>query len=126
MVDGAMNAETFLAYVEQCLVPSLKRGDIVVMDNVSVHKSPRIRDAIENARATLRYLPQYSPDLNLIEIALQQIQGISAQSRRTNDTRSPTSYSLVPATPPCSRMCQLLQACGLCCNMTGKPSSALF
>jgi putative transposase len=42
MVDGAMNAETFLAYVEQCLVPSLKRGDIVVMDNVSVHKSPRI------------------------------------------------------------------------------------
>jgi transposase len=59
MVDGAMNAETFLAYVEQCLVPSLKRGDIVVMDNVSVHKSPRIREAIKNARATLRYLPQF-------------------------------------------------------------------
>ena len=68
MVDGAMNAETFLAYVEQCLGPSLKRGDIVVMDNVSVHKSPRIREAIENARATLRYLPQYSSDLNLIEM----------------------------------------------------------
>ena len=68
VVDGAMNAETFLAYVEQCLVPTLKHGDIVVMDNVSVHKSPRIREAIEKARATLRYLPQYSPDLNPIEM----------------------------------------------------------
>src|SRR6266581_5179643 len=68
VVDGAMNAETFLAYVEQCLVPVLRHGDIVVMDNVSVHKSPRIREAIENARATLRYLPQYSPDLNPIEM----------------------------------------------------------
>src|SRR5215468_5596116 len=61
-VQGAMNTEMFLAYVEQCLVPTLKRGDIVVMDNVSTHKSPRIREAVENARATLRYLPQYSPD----------------------------------------------------------------
>ena len=68
VVEGAMNAETFLAYVEQCLVPTLTRGDIVVMDNVSVHKSPRIRKAIENAHATLRYLPQYSPDLNPIEM----------------------------------------------------------
>jgi transposase len=68
VVDGAINAETFLAYVEQCLVPTLKHGDIVVMDNVSVHKSPRIREAIENTRETLRYLPQYSPDLNPIEM----------------------------------------------------------
>jgi len=56
VVEGAMNAETFLAYVEQCLVPTLTRGDIVVMDNVSVHKSPRIRKAIENAHAALRYV----------------------------------------------------------------------
>jgi transposase len=69
VLQGAMNAEMFLAYVEQCLVPTLKRGDIVVMDNVSTHKGPRIRAAIENARATLRYLPQYSPDLNPIEMA---------------------------------------------------------
>jgi transposase len=67
VVDGAMNAEMFQAYVEQCLVPILKRGDIVVMDNVSTHKGSRIRDAIEDAGATLRYLPQYSPDLNPIE-----------------------------------------------------------
>ena len=72
VVQGAMNAEMFLAYVEQCLAPTLKRSDIVVMDNVSTHKSPRIREAIENARATLRYLPQYSPDLIPIEMAFSQ------------------------------------------------------
>ena len=76
VVDGAMNAETFLAYVEQCLVPTLKHGDIVVMDNVSVHKSPRIREAIENARATLRYLPQYSPDLNPIEMPYSKFKAL--------------------------------------------------
>ena len=63
-----MSAIARLRRQQQCLVPTLKRGDMVVMDNVSVHKSPRIRDAIENARATLRYLPQYSPDLNPIEM----------------------------------------------------------
>ena len=67
VVEGAMNAEMFLAYVEQCVVPTLTRGDIVVMDNVNVHRGPGIRAAIENARATLRYLPKYSPDLNPIE-----------------------------------------------------------
>jgi transposase len=69
VVQGAMNAEIFQAYIEQSLVPILKRGDIVVMDNVSTHKGSRIRDAIEGARATLRYLPKYSPDLNPIELA---------------------------------------------------------
>ena len=82
VVGGAMNAETFLAYVEQCLVPTLKHGDIVVMDNVSVHKSPRIREAIENARATLRYLPQCSPDLNPIEQAFAKLKTLHPKSRR--------------------------------------------
>lgn len=68
VIEGAMNAEMFQAYVEQCLVPTLSRGDIVMMDNVNVHKGPGIRAAIEKARATLRYLPQYSPDLNPIEM----------------------------------------------------------
>ena len=69
MITGAMNGEAFLAYVEQCLVPTLKRGDIVVMDNVSVHKVEGVREAIEAASATLRYLPPYSPDLNPIELS---------------------------------------------------------
>jgi len=68
VLKGPMTGEMFLAYVEQCLVPTLRRNDIVVMDNCRVHLSPRIREAIEKARATLRYLPKYSPDLNPIEL----------------------------------------------------------
>jgi len=66
--DGPMTGQMFLAYVEQCLVPTLKRNDIVVIDNLRAHKVVGVREAIEAARATLRYLPQYSPDLNLIEM----------------------------------------------------------
>jgi transposase len=65
--DGPMNGECFLAYVEQCLVPTLRDGDIVIMDNLSSHKVAGIRQAIEATGATLRYLPPYSPDLNPIE-----------------------------------------------------------
>ena len=64
-----MTAEMFLAYLEQCLCPTLQRGDIVVIDNCRPHTSPRVRKVIEKARATLRYLPKYSPDLNPIEMA---------------------------------------------------------
>ena len=65
--DGPMNGETFLAWVEQFLVPTLRRGDIVVMDNLSSHKVKGVREAIEAVGATLRYLPPYSPALNPIE-----------------------------------------------------------
>jgi transposase len=68
VIEGAMNGETFLAYVEQCLVPTLKRNDIVVADNFAAHKVAGVREAIEKAGATLRYLPKYSPDLNPIEL----------------------------------------------------------
>jgi transposase len=67
VIEGAMTAELFRAYVEQFLVPILKRNDIVVLDHLQAHKTPGVREAIERARATLRYLPQYSPDLNPIE-----------------------------------------------------------
>jgi transposase len=62
-----MNGNAFLAYVEQILAPSLKPGDIVVMDNLSAHKVPGVREAIEAAGARLLYLPPYSPDFNPIE-----------------------------------------------------------
>jgi len=65
--DGAINGETFLAWVEQFLVPTLRKHDIVVMDNLSSHKVAGVREAIEATGATLRYLPPYSPDLNPIE-----------------------------------------------------------
>lgn len=67
LIKGAMNGEAFLAYIEQCLVPTLKRRDIVVVDNVSFHKVAGVEEAIRAVGATLRYLPQYSPDLNPIE-----------------------------------------------------------
>jgi transposase len=69
VLEGAMTGETFLAYVQQCLVPTLRRNDIVVMDNCRVHLVAGVREAIEKTQATLRYLPKYSPDLNPIEMS---------------------------------------------------------
>jgi transposase len=68
LINGPMDGELFLAYVEQCLVPTLKPHDIVVADNLASHKVSGVVEAIEAAGATLRYLPQYSPDLNPIEM----------------------------------------------------------
>jgi transposase len=67
VLDGPMNGDAFLAYVEQVLAPTLKPGDIVVMDNLSAHKVSGIRTAIEATGASLLYLPPYSPDFNPIE-----------------------------------------------------------
>jgi transposase len=67
VLDGPINGDAFLAYVEQVLVPPLKRGDIVVMDNLGSHKNRAIRAAIRAAGAKLIFLPPYSPDLNPVE-----------------------------------------------------------
>jgi transposase len=73
MIKGAMNGDAFLAYIEQCLVPTLRRGDIVVADNVSFHKVAGAEEAIEARGAELRLLPQYSPDLNPIELVFHPL-----------------------------------------------------
>lgn len=73
VLDGAMNGPMFLAYVKRCLVPTLKRGDIVAMDNLPVHKVAGVEEAIEAAGAMLLYLPPYSPDLNPIELAFSKL-----------------------------------------------------
>ena len=75
-IEGAMNGDIFLAYIEQCLAPTLQPGDIVIMDNVATHKVSGVAEAIEAVGATLRYLPQYSPDLNLIEQALSKLRAL--------------------------------------------------
>jgi transposase len=67
LIKGAMNGEAFLAYLEQCLMPKLKRRDMVVIDNVSFHKVLGVEEAIQATGAELRYLPQYSPEFNPIE-----------------------------------------------------------
>jgi transposase len=76
VVDGAMNGEIFLAYVEQILAPALSQGDIVVMDNLPSHKVAGVREAIERCGATLVYLPPYSPDLNPIEQAFAKLKAL--------------------------------------------------
>src|SRR6516165_12430606 len=73
LIEGAMNGATFLVYLNHCLVPTLNRGDIVVMDNLRAHKVAGIREAIEAAGAKLRYLPEYSPDLSPIEMAFSKL-----------------------------------------------------
>ena len=76
VIDGAMNGPMFVGYVEQILVPTLKRGHIVIMDNLSVHKVAGVREAIEAAGAHVLYLPPYSPDLNPIEMAFSKLKAL--------------------------------------------------
>jgi len=76
VLDGAMNGEAFKAYVEQILVPTLKPGDIVIMDNLASHKSADVRKAIRAAKAFLLFLPAYSPDLNPIEQAFAKLKAL--------------------------------------------------
>jgi putative transposase len=73
LFDGPINGESFKAYVQQILVPTLKPGDIVVMDNLGSHKADAIRQSIKGADARLIYLPPYSPDLNPIEQAFSKL-----------------------------------------------------
>ena len=79
--DGPIDGVTFRAYVEQVLVPTLRRGDVVVMDNLAVHKDPEVRTAIEQAGAQLRHLPPYSPDFNPIELAFAKLKAFLRAAR---------------------------------------------
>jgi transposase len=81
VVDGAITGELFVAYVEQVLVPTLRPGDIVVLDNLSSHKRAEVRAAIEGAGGTLRYLPPYSPDLNPIEQAFAKLKALLRKAK---------------------------------------------
>ena len=91
--DGPINGEKFRAWVEQFLVPELKPGDIVILDNLPSHKVEGVRAAIENAGARLLYLPSYSPDLNPIEQWFAKLKSPAAQSRGAN-LRRPSKIGL--------------------------------
>ena len=73
LIEGAVNAEVFTAYLDQVLCPELRRGDVVVLDNLSTHKVARVAALITARGATVRYLPPYSPDLNPIELAFAKL-----------------------------------------------------
>jgi transposase len=76
VLDGSINREVFETYVESVLVPELRPGDIVVMDNLSSHKGPRVREMIDRAGASLRHLPPYSPDFNPIELLFAKLKAL--------------------------------------------------
>lgn len=76
VVDGAVNGALFSNYAKQHLAPAPRPGDIVVMDNLSSHKSAAVREAIESVGAKLHFLPPYSPDLNPIELAFAKLKGL--------------------------------------------------
>lgn len=84
VIDGPMNGDAFREYVQQQLVPALRAGDVVIMDNLAAHKAAGVRDAIEAVGARLVYLPPYSPDLNPIELAFAKLKALlRAAAERT-------------------------------------------
>jgi transposase len=86
VIDGPINGEIFRIYVERVLVPTLRPGDIVVMDNLGSHKGAAVRQAIEAAGAELRFLPPYSPDFNPIENAFSKLKALLRKAAaRTRD-----------------------------------------
>ena len=86
VIDGAINGQSFLAYVRQVLAPELSAGDVVIMDNLGSHKGVAVREAIEAAGAELRFLPPYSPDFNPIEMAFSKLKALLRKvAARTRD-----------------------------------------
>jgi transposase len=100
-IEEATDADIFLAYVEQVLCPALKPGDVVVMDNLSSHKVPGVREWIEKAGAEVLYLPSYSPDLNPIEKAWSKLKQLlrSAKSRTKEALEQAIANALKLITP---------------------------
>ena len=99
VLDGPINRDAFQAYVEQVLVPELRPGDIVIMDNLSSHKGLAVRQAIEAAGASLLFLPPYSPDFNPIENAFAKLKALlraAAERSTACGTGSPISSTASP------------------------------
>ena len=96
LIEGAMDGEAFCAWVEQMLAPTLSAGDIVICDNLSVHKNAQARSAIEARGAELRLLPAYSPDLNPIEMVFAKIKTLvrSAAARCADTLCAAIAYAM--------------------------------
>jgi transposase len=119
-VDGAMNGDLFVAYVEQVLLPELAPGDVVVMDNLSCHKRAEVRELIESAGCALIYLPPYSPDLNPIEQAFSKLKALlrKAKRRTVEGLREFLFESLAAFSP--QECANFLAHCGYSATSTSK------
>ncbi len=101
VVDGAVNRDVFDAFVEQVLVPELRPGDVVVLDNLSSHRSEHARRLIESRDARLEFLPPYSPDLNPIEMVFSKIkQLLRSTACRTREALWDAMQSVLDAVTP--------------------------
>ena len=101
VLDGAMTGEVFRAYVEQMLAPSLRPGDVVVMDNLPAHKVAGVHQAIRAVGASLLYLPSYSPDLNPIEQLFAKLKALLRKAAaRTKDALWTTIGTILDAFTP--------------------------
>jgi len=101
VLDGPINGLSFLAYVEQILVPTLSPGDIVIMDNLGSHKGKAVRTTIRNAGAKLFFLPPYSPDLNPIEQVFAKLKTLLRKAaERTVETTWKRIGTLLEAFSP--------------------------
>jgi transposase len=101
VVNAAINRDVFEAFVEHVLVPVLRSGDTVIMDNLSSHKGARIREMIEGVGAELRYLPPYSPDMNPIEMVFSKIkQLLRSLAYRTKDALWGSMQSVLDKVTP--------------------------
>ena len=105
VLDGPMDAAAFKAYVEHVLVPALPAGAIVVMDNLSAHKSPAIARLLDAAGVELRYLPPYSPDFNPIELMWAKVKNFlrGAKARAQAELLSAIAEALAGITPSDAR-----------------------
>ena len=101
VLDGPINGESFRTYVEKVLVPTLRPGDIVVMDNLGSHKGTAVRKAIRKAKARLFFLPKYSPDLNPIEQVFAKLKHLlrNDQARTPETVLSAIGNALDAFTP---------------------------
>ena len=101
LFDGPINGERFHAYVEQFLVPTLKPGDVVILDNLGSHKGKAVRKAIRDVGARLVFLPKYSPDLNPIEQVFAKFKTLLRKAGAKATRRSPTpAAKSSPSTRP--------------------------
>jgi len=109
----------FFAYVKECLVPTLKRGEIVLMDHLPVHKVAGVAEAIEAARAMLIYFPKYSPDLNPIELAFSKLKAHMRKAAEHTILQLLRRIGRVVTDFSPQEMQELLSPCRLRSNMTG-------
>ena len=101
LIDGPIDGQSFLQYVEEVLLPTLKPGDIVIFDNLGSHKGKAVRKAIRAAGAKLFFLPKYSPDLNPIEKFFAKLKHwLRKAAKRTVDDLCGAIADILPLTTP--------------------------